>query len=247
MKNFILATLFALLPASLSAGTVTFSAPNSASSDAVFSSTGTYTLKVTVTDGFLTSIAITTVTVLNPVIAPKLTVLPTSVIGGNSVDVLVSLSTGTTGVSSLQFDMILPSGVIYQSVSDGAASVAAGKTATGAVITGGARVLVFGINQNSIGTGSVALVRLGVAVQTPTGSKTLTLSNLGASDPAGNNVVITGTNGVIAVTVNKAPIVTVSASQTITFPTNSVIVTATATDDGAPNPPGTLAYQWSVQ
>jgi RHS repeat-associated protein len=49
---------------------------------------------------------------------------------------------------------------------------------------------------------------------------------------------------VTAKPVNKPPVVSAGANQTITLPTNSVTLNGTATDDGLPN--STLAIQWSV-
>lgn len=45
---------------------------------------------------------------------------------------------------------------------------------------------------------------------------------------------------------NLPPVVNAGADQAITQPTNSVQLTGTASDDGLPTPPGALTYAWSV-
>gem|GEM_PF-1044919 len=44
---------------------------------------------------------------------------------------------------------------------------------------------------------------------------------------------------------NQAPVVNAGADKLITLPVNSIAMTGTATDDGLPNPPGTLTRTWS--
>jgi N-acetylneuraminic acid mutarotase len=48
-----------------------------------------------------------------------------------------------------------------------------------------------------------------------------------------------------AVSPNQPPTVDAGPDQTITLPTDTVTLTATASDDGLPNPPGTLTTTWS--
>lgn len=48
------------------------------------------------------------------------------------------------------------------------------------------------------------------------------------------------------VPVNTSPITTAGPDQTITLPTNSINLNGSASDDGLPNLPGQLSYQWSV-
>ena len=62
---------------------------------------------------------------------------------------------------------------------------------------------------------------------------------LTASDSA-----LTGTDTVV-ITVNKAPVVNAGPDRTITLPNNASL-SGSATDDGLPNPPGTLTYTWST-
>ena len=77
-----------------------------------------------------------------------------------------------------------------------------------------------------------------------TGTYPITISGVVGSDGGGINVPTTGTGGSLALTANQAPVVTIGANQTITLPANAAL-TATATDDGSPNPPGMLTYSWS--
>jgi hypothetical protein len=45
---------------------------------------------------------------------------------------------------------------------------------------------------------------------------------------------------------NQAPVVNAGPDKVITLPTNSVALSGTATDDGLPSPPGSMTYAWSV-
>src|ERR1700730_838939 len=49
----------------------------------------------------------------------------------------------------------------------------------------------------------------------------------------------------VNITVNQAPVVNAGPNQTINFP-NSATLSASASDDGLPNPPGALTYSWSM-
>ncbi len=118
---------------------------------------------------------------------------------GSSVDLTISLASGSANVCTLQFDLGLPSSLTYVSTSTGSAAAAASKSASANPVSGGVRVLVFGLNVNTIGTGPVAVVRVAIASGTPAGPLTVGLSNLAASDPSGNSISITETDGTVTV------------------------------------------------
>src|SRR5687768_12280211 len=68
---------------------------------------------------------------------PSVSVGSQSGLAGTAVDVSVSFIAGPTGVSTLQFDLTLPSQLSYVSVTTGSAATAAGKSASGSTISGG--------------------------------------------------------------------------------------------------------------
>lgn len=64
-------------------------------------------------------------------------------------------------------------------------------------------------------------------------------------DPAGLFVTQSVTITVAAAPPNNAPTVEAGNAQTIVLPTQSVTLNSTVTDDGHPNPPGTIQVVWS--
>lgn len=231
------------------AAAVTFANPNSLNTTAVFDSTGTYVLQARVSDGVKFSTKTITIVVNTTVVQPSLAIAPASAIAGNAVDVTVNFANGVNAqsVSGLQFDLTLPTGVSSNTVVVGAAAQAAGKSVSANMIGSALRVLIFGLNSDPIGPGAMAVINLRLAANL-TSNRSLVLSGIVGTDPAGANVAMTFTNGSIVVTANATPTLSISASATsITLPAqNSVDLTGTASDDGAPNPPGALTSTWSV-
>ena len=142
---------------------------------------------------------------------------------GTAVDLPIAFTAGSTGVSTLQFDLTLPSALSYVSTTTGAAAAAAQKSASGSVISGGVRVLIFGLNQNVIGSGSIATVRLNIAAGTVAGSLTVGITGIVASDPLGAGVPANGSGGTV----------TVSAPPDTTAPTISGVGASSITVSGA--------------
>jgi len=132
--------------------------------------------------------------------AQSLSVGSASGLPGAAVDLTVNFTAGSTGVSTVQFDLTFPSTLAYVSTTTGSAATAAGKSASGSAIAGGVRVLIFGLNQNAIGTGPVAIVRLNIQAGAPAGTITVSIGNIAASDPLAAPVAVGGSNG--SVTVN---------------------------------------------
>lgn len=119
---------------------------------------------------------------------------------GTSVDLTVAFTPGATGISTLQFDLTYPSALAFVSTTTGSAADAAGKSASSSTITGGIRVLIFGLNQNVIGAGPIAIVRPAIAPGTAPQVLPVTISGITASDPDANPVPATGSNGSVTVT-----------------------------------------------
>ena len=130
---------------------------------------------------------------------PGVTVASVAGSAGSTVDLPVTFTAGATGVSALQFDLTFPSALSYVSVTTGSAATTAGKSASGNAISGGARILVFGLTQNAIGSGSIATIRLNVAEGTTPGVLALGITGIVASDPAGTAVAVNGLGGAVTV------------------------------------------------
>ncbi|MDE2018926.1 MAG: peptidoglycan-binding protein [Patescibacteria group bacterium] len=131
---------------------------------------------------------------------PAVTVGTVSGEVGSSVVLPVNFASGTTDVSSLQFDLALPTGVVYASVAGGAVATAAGKDAVASAISGGLRILVAGLNQTPISSGPLASITLNLVSGLSAGQYALTPSNVVFSDPNGNAVTPNGQPGNLTVT-----------------------------------------------
>ena len=136
----------------------------------------------------------------NPVIAVGSATGP----AGSAVELPVSFRAGATGVSTLQFDLILPCGLSSPNppaVATGSAASAAGKSTVGSIPpTGGVRVLIFGLNDNAIESGPIAAIRLNIAGGASPRALSVAITGIVASDPGGNNVPTSGTAGSVVVT-----------------------------------------------
>ena len=98
-----------------------------------------------------------------PALAQPPTLAVDRVVGlpGTSVDVGIYLTAGASAVSSLQFDLTFAtSWISFVSAVPGPAANAAAKDLITAATSSGARVVIFGLNQNVVGTGPVAVMRL---------------------------------------------------------------------------------------
>jgi hypothetical protein len=229
---------------------VTFSNPTILNPTVVFASSGTAVLQISVFDGAKTTTATVTITVLPASVPPELTVGTGGTLAGTPTTFPVSLTVGTVPLAALQFDLTLPplvtTNTVAANVTAGAAATAAGKTVTGnAVSATDYRVIVAGLNQNTIGAGVVANMNFQLDPSLPTGSLAVGITGVTGSDAGGNNVPMISLGGNINVTANAAPTVSAGPPQTITLPAQATLA-GTASDDGAPNPPGALTYLWSV-
>jgi hypothetical protein len=152
-----------------------------------------------------------------------ITVGTTSGRAGAAVNISVGFTPGATPVSTLQFDLLFSSSLSYNSVSTGQAALNAGKSASGSAISGGARILVFGLNQTAIGSGAVANIQFTIASGAPVGSVAVAIGGIVASDANANPVSASGTGGSV----------TVLASADGTPPTISGVTTSSISDTGA--------------
>lgn len=116
---------------------------------------------------------------------------------GTQFDVPVNFVPGTSNVSALQFDLLLPPGFTVVSATPGAAATAAQKGAQINATTG--RVLVFGINQNLVGEGHLLTIRMSTASTMVKRSYPIGITNVSASNPAGLEVPISGMAGPVKI------------------------------------------------
>jgi hypothetical protein len=130
--------------------------------------------------------------------AASLSILPDPLVGapGNTLLTSVVYSAQGAQVAGLQFD------ILYDQIALSLSTAQAGSAATLAtkdlsfntLSPGDTRSLIFGLNQNVIGDGSVADLTFQVALNAPTGPYNLHLSGIVGTDPNGNNVTITNLN-----------------------------------------------------
>lgn len=120
-------------------------------------------------------------------------------IRGGSVNMPVLFFKGKGSVAAVQFDVTIPAGLTFQSVTVGAAATAAGKQVSSNPITGGVRVLVFGINQTLIGSGVLATLVLGVSAGAAVAPASLGIVGVTASNAAGTSVQITASTGTVSI------------------------------------------------
>ena len=117
---------------------------------------------------------------------------------GSEVELRISLTTGASDISSLRFELSLPSQLSYVSTATGPASADAGKTASAAPNNAGVLVLVFGLNDTAIGPGVIATVRLAIAASA-TGTLAVQLTVRDAASPDGQLVTIRGQDALVRV------------------------------------------------
>lgn len=142
--------------------------------------------------------------------APIVTVGSTGGLAGATVDLPVSLVAGTippVNISSLQFDLTLPTSLTYVSASTGPAATAAAKTVSADTATGKLRVLVFGLNQNTIGSGILTVLKITISSTGVSASQLpVTIGGIVAGDKDGNLLATTtGLPGSVLITAPPPP------------------------------------------
>ena len=178
---------------------------------------------------------------------PRLTVGAVTGGAGGTVDLPVTFTAGATDVSAVQFDLTFPSALSYLSVTTGSAAAAASKSASASAISGGARVLLFGLNQTAIGSGSIATVRLDIADGATPGALAVGITGIVASDPDGAAVATNGSGG--SVTVSGAqtsdttpPVISGVATSSITASSAVILWTSNEPSDTQVEFGATAAY-----
>ena len=140
-----------------------------------------------------------------PILAQQtLSVGSSSGSAGTNVTLAINFTSSSPAATTiLQFDLNLPSSLSYVdgSVTTGAVASAAGKTTAANAVGNVIHVLIAGMNNNVIGSGSVGTVGLAIAPGTPSGTLTVGISGIVASDVNANSVSTTGTGGSVTVLV----------------------------------------------
>jgi hypothetical protein len=96
-----------------------------------------------------------------------------------------------TAVAAIQFDLRYNRNVLTVTPTLGSAAIGAGKTFASAVLPNGdTRFIIFGFNQNTIGSGSIIDLSITVNAHAPTGIYALTFLNALGATPSGQGVAI---------------------------------------------------------
>lgn len=135
----------------------------------------------------------------SPLQAARLTVGTATASAGGTASIRVSFTAEGTSVSILQVDLLASSPLSYASAAAGSAATAAGKQVGASAISGGVRLLVYGLNQNVLGDGDVASVTYTVASSAGAGTYTVSAQSASAADPQGNAVTLSATSGSVSV------------------------------------------------
>lgn len=103
-------------------------------------------------------------------------------------------------IASLQFDLVLPTGFTFTSITIGAAATAAGKSVQASITGGVLRTLVFGVNQTTIGQGLLLTLRFTTDATAPKRLYSLAMTGLTGSTPAGLATILSGVSGSVTLT-----------------------------------------------
>lgn len=130
-------------------------------------------------------------------IAPALSLTVGTVAGAKNqtIDLPIYFKAGVNSVSGVQFDLALSTGLSVVGSDIGIAAKVAEKSIQVAPIPGGVRVLIFGLNNNQINSGSVAILKIAVSQNAQAGKRAIPIGSIAASSPIGTGVTMTGRNG----------------------------------------------------
>ncbi len=154
--------------------------------------------------------------------------------GDTAISIPVSLdSSQGTDVSGLNFDMAFDtSRLVLREVRDGPEAIDADKDVSSSTPSSGTvRVIVFGVNQNSIGDGVVAFIVFDIKTTASPGTVSLPLSNASATSPDGSNVSLSTNSG--SLTVESPP---ATSTSTATPLPSSTPIPASPTPTSTPRP-----------
>jgi hypothetical protein len=118
---------------------------------------------------------------------------------GGSVTLSLGYQAEGASVAILQVDLLTSAPLSYASASTGAAGTAAGKQVASRPISGGVRLLVYGLNKNVMGDGPLVSVVYAIASGATSTTYPVTATNAAAADPGGSTVALTAGSGSVTV------------------------------------------------
>ncbi len=135
---------------------------------------------------------------------PTLTVGSASGTAGSAVTLPVSFDPGTASVAGIQFNLILPSALSAGTVSTGTIVTDAGKSVTTNVNGNTWTFIIFGLNLNSIASGTLLTAQMNIAPGTPSGNLPIPVTSAVFTDATGS-IIPTGSVTDGTVTVSASP------------------------------------------
>src|SRR3989338_3069086 len=131
---------------------------------------------------------------------PSLTVGSASGQAGTTVSFPIDFNPSTASVTGLQFDLTLPASISTVSVTGGAILTSAGKLLSTNLMSGTWRFVIFGLNQNTIGAGTLATAQVMIALSAPAGTLSIPVTAVTYTDPNGQSIPAGAkTNGAVTV------------------------------------------------
>lgn len=146
---------------------------------------------------------------------------------GTTVQISIDFNAGSQSVTAISVDLSFSSALSYAGVTVGDAATAAGKTALASGGAGSARILVYGVNQIPIGSGTLATIQLGTSGASP-GTYAIQVSGVTASDPQAKPVACSSSGGSVIILppdTTPPPVISAVASSSIT--SSSAVITWT--------------------
>jgi len=199
----------------------------------VYATAGAYTAKLTVTNnGGLFGNQSQAITVQAGPLSAHLSIGTFSTSPGGLAQIPVQFTNGSAAIAGLQFDLALPVGISSDiSAAAGPAATAAVKLVYSALNGSTFRVIVAGLNSTTISDGDVVDLTVHLTASA-SGILPLHLSNLAATSPAGDAVLLTGADGSITVSaagalsapsLQVAEVLPVNGSLTVTYSASSAV------------------------
>lgn len=129
---------------------------------------------------------------------PSIELSSSSALPGNSTSVNLHFTAGDTGVASLQFDLVFNNSALSVTGVVGAAATAASKDLYSVTLAPGTqRWMLYGLNTDTLSSGTVVTFTVTVAPGTTPGIYSLAVFNVLASDATGGAVTITDVDGAV--------------------------------------------------
>jgi PKD repeat protein len=146
--------------------------------------------------------------------APTLSAGTASGQPGSTINFPISFNPTTDSVASLQFSLTMPSGVSTGTITPGSIATNAGKTISENLVGNTWTIIVFGVNQNTIGSGTLLTAQLRLSNSATPGTLTVPITGAIYSDPNGTGIAAgSNTSGTITV-LPATPAITSAATAT---------------------------------